>query len=105
MANARHKNTIYVDATGSITVDAVKPILFGVLVTPSAANSEIVIKETDNSGTIKVAMKIEATETRLIDFADIGGIELTSTFYIATLTNITNMILVGSWLAPVGKAR
>lgn len=105
MANARHKNTIYVDATGDITVDALKPILMGVILTPSAANSAIEIRESSLTGTIKLSMKIEATETRIIDLADIGGIELTKTFNITTLTNVSNMILIGSWLQPIGKAR
>jgi len=105
MANAAHKNTIFVDATGDITVSAVKPILMGIIFTPSADNSRIVIKESSSSGTTKVDLKIVATESRMADFSSMGGIELTTTFNITTLTNITSMILVGSFYQPVGKAR
>lgn len=104
MANGRKKNTIFIDATGNVSVDALKPILMGVLITPSAADSRVVINESA-SGTAVVDVKIVAVESRFLDFSGIGGVELTSTFEIATLTNITSVLLYGSWLAPVGKAR
>lgn len=133
MANARHKNTIYVDATGDITVDAVKPILYGILVTPSTPTlkvdatkfiqgpagtyapmeyspvqiSTVTIKESSSSGTIKVHVILERPVTQFFDFSrgENGGIELTTTFNITTLTNIANVILIGSWFAPIGEAR
>lgn len=103
MANARKKNVIFVDATGTITVDAVKPILYGVLVTPSAADSRVVIKESA-SGTIVVDIKLVEVESRFLDLMHMG-IELTSAFEIATLTNMTSVLLYGSFNQPVGKAR
>lgn len=108
MANARHKNTIYVDTTGDITVDAVKPILYGLILTPSADNSRIVIKESSSGGIIKLDLKIGPTESRFLNISrafDAGGIELTTTFNITTLTNITSVILIGSWYASDGGAR
>ena len=105
MANSKKRNSIYVDATGDITVDAVVPVLMGVLMTPSAANSVFVLKETSSSGTIKVSMKIEGVESRYVDFSGFGGIELTTTFNISTLTNITAVILYGTWTNPAGKAQ
>lgn len=104
MANARKKNVIYVDATGDITVDAIKPILYGVLVTPSADNSRFVLKES-NGGTIVVDIKIVPTESRYLDLSGFNGIELSATFNVDTLTNITSVQLFGSWLGAVGEAR
>jgi hypothetical protein len=108
MANARHKNTIYVDSTGSITVDAVKPILYGMIISPNADSAIIKIRETNSSGVVKVFLQLFNTESRFLNLArayDAGGIELTSTFYIDTLTNIANIILIGSWYASDGGAR
>ncbi len=104
MANARHKNSIFVDATGDITVDGITPIINGILITPSAANSQVVIKETSSSGTIKIDVKVVAVESMFIDFSKFGGIQMTTTFNITTLTNITSVILYGTFTAPVGKA-
>lgn len=107
MANAKHKNTIYVDSTGDFTVSATLPILYGIIVTPSADDCVLVIKESSSSGTVKVYLKIVSTETRFCDFSrpDGGGIELTPTFNITTLTNITCAILIGAWGSPIGRAR
>lgn len=104
MANARHKNSIYVDATGDITVDGVTPVIMGALVTPSAANSVFVLKESGSSGITKISVKIEGVESRYIDFSGFGGIYVTPTFNITTLTNITAVVLYGTFTAPVGKA-
>lgn len=103
MANAKKKNIIFVDSTGTITVDALKPQLYGVLVTPSAEDSYFVLKESA-SGTVVVAIKLVAVESRYLDLMSMG-IELTSAFEVATLTNITSVLLYGSWNLPVGRAR
>ena len=103
MANARKKNVIFVDTTGTIAVDALKPILYGVLVTPSAADSRFVLKESV-SGTVVVDIKIDVLASRFLDLMNMG-IELAGSFEVATLTNITSVMLYGSFLQPVGKAR
>lgn len=103
MANTWKKNAIYIDATGDVTVDALKPILYGVLVTPSAADSRFVLKES-SGGTIVVDIKIDVLASRFLDMLHMG-IELNKTFNIATLTNITSVILYGSFYQPIGKAR
>lgn len=105
MANARKKDVIFVDATGDITVDAVKPVLWGVLITPSAANARLVIKESSSTGTTVVDLKVEPVESRFLDLSGLGGIELSTTFNITTLTNITTVLLYGDWLQNVGQAR
>ena len=105
MANSQKKNVIYVDATGDITPGASRPLLMGILVTPSADNSLVVIKESSSSGTIVVSIKIEPTESRYLDFTGFGGIELPTTFNITTLTNITAVVLYGTWITPGGKAQ
>lgn len=128
MANARKKNIIFVDATGDITVDAVRPILFGVLITPSVPTAKshleqlkdethlpfypaqttiVTIKESSSAGTTVFHAIVPSYETKYYDFSNFegGGLELTATFNITTLTNVTNVLLYGSWLAPVGKAQ
>ena len=128
MANSRKKNIIYVDTTGDITVDAMRPLLFGVLITPTvpAAKSQlvfmtdetklpfypsqtttVVIKETSSAGTTVFHAILPSYETKFFNFSGYlgGGLELTATFNITTLTNITNVLLYGSWLSPVGKAQ
>lgn len=104
MANVRKKNVIFVDSTGTITVDAIKPVIYGIMVTPSADASRVVVKESV-SGTIVIDVKIAVTETRYLDFNDFSGIEVTGSFEISTLTNITSVLLYGNWLAPVGRVR
>lgn len=106
MANSRKKSTIFVDSTGDITVDAIVPLLKGMLITPSAANAVVIIKETSSGGTTMVSAKVEsANESRYIDFSGFGGIELTTTFNITTLTNITAVLLYGDWILQAGKAK
>lgn len=103
MANARKKNTIYIDSTGTVTVDALKPQLYFLLITPSAADSRVVIKESV-SGVVVIDIKVDVVASRLLDVRALG-IELTSSFEVSTLTNITTVLLYGSWNQPVGKAR
>lgn len=104
MANGRKKNCWYVDTIGTISTDALTPILCAILVTPNAPDSRVTIKESV-SGTIVVDVKIETMESRYIDFMDFMGINLTQNFEIATLTNIDTVILYGVWGAPVGATR
>lgn len=128
MANARKKNFIFVDTTGDITVDAIRPILFGMLITPSIPTAKshltqlkdethlpfypvqtttVTIKESSSGGTTLFHAVQDSYNSKFYDFSRFegGGIELTTTFNITTLTNVTNVILYGSWLAPVGKAQ
>ncbi len=104
MANARKKDVIFVDTIGSVTVDALKPVMYAIMITPNAVDSRVTIKESA-SGTVVLDVKIEAIETRYISFEAIIGIELNTTFEIATLTNIDSVLLYGHWKAPVGRAR
>lgn len=97
------KNAIYVSATGTVTVEALKPRLLGVMVTPNAANSRLVIKESV-SGTIVVDITIETVETRLLTFEAFNGIELNSSFEVSTFTFLDTVILYGSWDKPVNRA-
>lgn len=103
MANARKKNTIFIDSTGTITVEALKPQLYGLLITPSAADSRVVIKESV-SGVVVIDIKVDVIASRLLDVMAMG-IELNSSFEVSTLTNISSVMLYGSWNAPIGKAR
>lgn len=96
MANVQKKNAIYVDATGSITVAASTPIILGVLICPSAAASRVTIKESA-SGTVIFDVKIERLESRYLDFSGCDGIQVGTTFEVATLTNITSVIIYGKF--------
>lgn len=100
MANARRKNAYYVNETGTCTVDALKPIIRAISITPSAADSRVIIKESNN-GTVVIDFKIATNESRFISFESLkeGGIEVTSTFEIDTLSSIESVILYGDFLA------
>ena len=105
MANAQKKNVIYVDTTGTITVGVLfRATLFGILITPSAESSRVVIKESV-SGTVVLDVKVVPLESRYLDFTSFKGIELTGSFEIATLTNITSVQLYGSWNIPLGETK
>lgn len=106
MANARKKNVIYVDATGTITVDAIRPILFSILVTPSAATGRFTLKESV-SGTVVVDILFSVLASQYITFGEglFKGVELTSSFEVATLTTIASAQLYGRWDLPTGRAR
>lgn len=107
MANARKKNVIYVDATGTITVDAIRPILLAILVTPSAATGRFTLKESV-SGTVVVDILFSVLASQYISFVDgniLNGIELSSSFEISTLTTIASAQLIGRWDLPTGRAR
>ncbi len=86
-------------------MDAIVPILKGVLMTPSAANSRLVIKEASSAGVTILDMKIEGVESRFIDLSGLGGIMLTTTFNITTLTNITSVQLYGEFFLAAGKVQ
>lgn len=103
MAYSIKKNTIFCDTAESVTVLAMKPMLKAIMITPNAANSRVIIKESA-SGTTVLDVKIETIETRFISFEAFGGIELNTTFSISTLTFIDSVILYGEWKAPVNKA-
>lgn len=105
MANVRVRNVIYVDATGTVTVDALRPRLYGMLVTPSAATGRITIKESV-SGTIVVDYLFSTLATVYISFCNenLNGVELSKAFEISTLTTISTAQLYGNWNLPAGRA-
>lgn len=107
MANAQKKNIIYIDATGTVTVGALRPVLFAILVTPSAATGRFTLKESV-SGTVVVDILFSTLESKYISFVDgnnLHGIELSQSFEIATLTTIASAQLIGRWDLPTGRAR
>lgn len=102
MANALKKRCYYIDSIGNITVTAPTPIIMGILITPSAQDSRVIILESVN-GTPVIDVKIENIESRFISFESFGGIVITSNFEIEELTNIQNVILYGYWSQPVNR--
>lgn len=83
-----------------------KPVLYGILVTPSTTNSQVIIKESVGGITI-LNVKIEAVESRYIDFTvgELSGLELKSVFEVDSLVNIESVILYGFWDQPVNRAK
>jgi hypothetical protein len=104
MANERKKNAIYINEVGTVTVDALKPICYAILITPNSGDARLIIKESVG-GMIILDIVIGAKESRFIDFGDLKGIELTSNFEVTELTSIDSVIMYGEWLQPVGRAR
>jgi hypothetical protein len=100
MANTRHRNSIYVDTAADITVDAIQPVIYGVIITPNAEDSEFTLS---SGGVTKIHIKIVPTETRIARFEQ--GIEINQTFTIVSLTNIADVILWGAFLKETVRAR
>ena len=92
----RRRNAIYVVDTGSVTVPAIKPVLLGLMITPQFSQSRIIIKESVG-GVIVLDVRIEADETRHLDFSSFGGIHLYQTFEIETMQDVGCLILYGIW--------
>lgn len=104
MANAQKKMCYFVDTVGTITVTAPSPIIAAILITPSAADSRVVIKESVD-GVAVIDVKIESIESRYISFEAFGGIHVTKDFEIDELTNVDSVILYGFWNIPVNRGR
>lgn len=81
-----------------------KPVCFGVMITPADDNARVTIKESVG-GMIVIDVLIQLQETRFLDFGDLFGIELNSNFEVAALDNVSTVIMYGSWGSPVNKAR
>lgn len=106
MANAWSKNACYIDtAAAGITFDALVPKAYTLVITPTAANARITLKYTDTSGQIWVDLKAEsANESRQLSWVDMEGIQITTTIYVATLTNCV-AVLYGDFFLQAGKAQ
>ncbi len=98
----RTRNSIYVVEEGTVTVPAVKPILLGMMITPQYSQCRLIIKESVG-GTIVCDVRIEADETRHLDFSGFGGIHLSQTFEIADMTDVGVCILYGLWGEAINK--
>jgi hypothetical protein len=99
MANARKKNTIWVDTDGDITVDATKPRLSGILLSPTGTSGgTLVIKETNSSGTVIFKAKLLDDASKYVDLTSEllpKGIELTTTINVDVTT--MEAMLYGEW--------
>lgn len=104
MANTLKKNCLFIDTAESITVDAQKPVIFGIMVTPSANTCRVIIKESA-SGTTVIDIRIASQESRYISFEAFDGIEVRSTFEVSELTNIDSVVLYGRFQANTNTAR
>lgn len=104
MSNQLRKNALFVDTVGSIVVEAQKPVIYAIMVTPNASNSRVTIKES-TSGVVILDITIESVESRYISFEAFDGIEVRSTFEIVTLTGIDSVVLYGSFQATTNTAR
>jgi hypothetical protein len=106
VANTIYKESCYIDtAAVGITFDAVVPLVYALLVTPTSANARITIKETSTTGKIWADFKAEsANESRLLTWYDMDGLTISQTIYIATLTNCV-AVLYGSFALKAGTAQ
>lgn len=94
MANARSKNTIFIDSTGDISVDAVKPKLRGILFTPTGTSGRFVLKHNSSAGTTIIDIRstdIQTDGSQWIWFGE-GGIDLSSTVNANVVTNCVVML-------------
>lgn len=85
MANAQNSNSFYIDSTGSLTTKAntrVSAIIF----TPDSANDQLILKDTDNSGSIKISLRgATGKQSFQIDF--FTPIVFPGGMYVSTLTS------------------
>ena len=102
MANSLKKRALFIDSIGTVSVTAMTPIIMGIMITPSAQDSRVIILESVN-GTKVIDVKIENIESRYISFEAFGGLVITKDFEIEELTNIENVILYGFWSQPVNR--
>jgi hypothetical protein len=108
VANAIVKDACYIDtAAVGITFDAVVPLVYGLLITPTSANARITLKSVNTSGTIWVDLKAEsANESRYVtwDSENMKGLRIYQTIYVATLTNCV-AVLYGDFALKAGTAQ
>lgn len=71
MAITKNGNSVYVDTTGQVTTTG-KPVFLHYLVyTTSAAGDTLTLKDTDNSGNVKMTIKHNtATDSLWLDFSE-----------------------------------
>jgi hypothetical protein len=92
MANVRNSNSIYVDATGSITTDPIKVTC--IIFTPDSANDQLILKNFDNSGDIKISLRSATAKTTLIfDFSS-APIHFPKGVYVSTVTSNATATIV-----------
>ncbi len=85
-------------------MEAIRPICYAIMITPSSENARFTLKESV-SGMVVIDVAISFAESRFIDFGDLKGIELSTAFEISSMSNISTVLMYGSWDQPVGKAR
>jgi len=92
MANVQNSNSIYVDATGSITTNPIK--ITSIVFTPDSANDQLILKNFDNSGDIKVNIRgATAKDSMFFDFSTCP-IHFPRGVYVSTLSSNATAFLV-----------
>lgn len=85
MANVQNNNTIYVDSTGQLTTRK-NTVLKYIILTSAAAGDNLVLKDSDNSGDLKIDVKVDAADkTQVIDL-DGSNIVFPNGIYASTVT-------------------
>lgn len=92
MANEQNGNTFYIVATGALTTNKGTRVSH-VVFTPDAAFDQLVLKDTDNSGAIKLNIK-GAVAKQTIDLQLLSPIVFPGGVYVATLTSNATATLV-----------
>jgi hypothetical protein len=95
VANVENGNSVYIDSTGQVT-DTGKPALVSYIVfTTTAANDELILKDDDTNGSLKIAIKhATADDTVMYDFSS-KPIFFPNGIYCSTISTGATATLIG----------
>jgi hypothetical protein len=92
VANARIANKIYIDSTGSVLAEGPVRIAY-ILFTPSAANDQIVLRESASGSDIFFIQEKDAKQTHEYDFSLVPMI-FTNGLYVQTLSSGAKAVII-----------
>jgi hypothetical protein len=94
VANVQNSNSVYVDTTGSLTTIPTK--VHYIIFTPDAANDQLILKNEDNSGSIKISLRGATAKTSMIFDFSACPIHFPQGVYVSTITSGATATLVGT---------
>ncbi len=85
MANAPNSNSCYVDTTGALSTIPTK--VSAILFTPDSANDQLILKNADGSGVIKISLRSAVAKTTMhFDFS-LVPVHFPQGVYVSTITS------------------
>lgn len=96
MANVQNGNSAYVDSTGQLTEG--RTLLSAIVFTPAAADDQLILKDDDTNGSLKIAIQAAtAKQTVIIDLSN-TPLLFPNGVYVSTITSgaIATLISGGS---------